>query len=243
MPYYYRPSFEDELYNLRHIHSEVSSMRNGIRRVHGPGWEEYSPSDFLYSFIVFNTLYGIDWKRSRTTLIRYRNEDCDLTESQMQEEFLKYCFNDNRFVEYYKEYFINYLLMDVGGDKEKIMDSLAGIRFGHDRKNTFLNNFESLLSGSFNYEIIKSITYSLYLVRCNIFHGSKSIRDLRNTEQRKRLAIYTSFFIALNQMLFSYLDYKNPSVDFTAKIKEAFDGLQKNRADINDSIRKHQLNK
>lgn len=241
MARYYNHTLDD----LRYIHGEVAAMRNGIRRASEVGWIEFAPSDFLYSFVVFNTLYNIDWDKSQNELIRYRDEDIQLCESEKQERFLGFCFSEDVFVEQFKEFFINYILQEGNGKKKEIMDTLENVRFDPKHKPSFLRDFDSLLSGNFTEEIIKSITNSLYHVRCNIFHGTKTIRDLNRTEQRKRLAIYTSFFVALNQMLFSFLDYKGSQGNISARIREAFEGLQKNRTNVDTPTthRQHQPNK
>lgn len=228
MAYYYEPTFDDQLEYFRHIHAEVATMMNGIRRLYGSAWINYSPSDFLYSFVFFNTLYDINWEKSldKKRIFRYRYEE-KLTESQMQENYIHFLFSHTAFVELYKEHFITYILQNGGGDKEKVMGTLRGIHFSNEYKEPFLDKFEGLLSGDFEEHIIKDLTDSIYRVRCNIFHGKKDLKDLGNKQQQKRLIIYTSFLIALNQMLFSYLDYRKHTGDFVTTTKNEFKRLRK----------------
>mgnify|MGYP003312042369 CR=1 FL=1 len=47
----------------------------------------------------------------------------------------------------------------------------------------------------------------IYKIRCNIFHGSKTLQDMHDPSQQKRIEIYTAIIIAVNQMVFSYLEY------------------------------------
>lgn len=241
MSYYYETIFADQLDFFKHIHSEVATMTNGIRKLHGPGWNEYSPSDFLYSFVFFNTLYAIDWERSldERRIIKHRDEETvvgrRMSESEMQEKYIHFFYTpDNSFVEKYKVHFINYILKN-GGGKASVMNSLQEVRFRGKYKDDFLSNFDSLISGNFDEQIILDITSSIYRVRCNIFHGTKTIKDLGKGPQQKRLAIYTFFLIALNQMLFSYLDYRELSEDFASATERAFNNLNKNWAYTNAS--------
>ena len=66
----------------------------------------------------------------------------------------------------------------------------------------------------------------IYKIRCNIFHGAKTLKELHNPLQKKRIDIYAVFMIAINQMVFSYIDYLN-GIDITYE----FDSLRK---DLND---------
>ena len=240
--------FRDQIYNLRHIHGEVAAMKNGlfINKPPMPDWDDYSPSNFLYAFVCFNTLYDIDWESSyhEGSMVRYRDMEKDdgerVYESDMQENYIRFCFSDNDFVERYKPFFIKFILTEGHGDIGRMMEIIKTVRFGTKFKDAFIKNFESLLSGDFEEKTIRDITNSLYHVRCNIFHGTKSIKELGKNEQQKRLAIYTSFFIALNQMLFSYLDYLDPSVDFIKKIEEDFQDLTNKRRIANRHVGKRQ---
>ncbi len=226
-------------------------MKNGlfINKPPMPGWNDYSPSNFLYAFVCFNTLYDIDWESSchDGSMVRYRDEEKDngdrFYESDMQENYIHFCFSDDDFVECYKPYFIRFILAEWRGDISRVTEIIKGVRFREEFKDGFIKNFENLLSGNFEEKTVQEITNSLYHVRCNIFHGTKTIKDLGRGEQQKRLSIYTSFFIALNQMLFSYLDYQNPSVDFAKQIEEDFQNLTKKRRIVNRYIGKPQPTK
>ena len=66
----------------------------------------------------------------------------------------------------------------------------------------------------------------IYKIRCNIFHGTKTLKELHNKSQQKRIDIYTVFLIAINQMVFSYIDYL-----IYEDITYEFDSLRK---DLND---------
>ena len=75
-------------------------------------------------------------------------------------------------------------------------------------------------------EFCRRIVTFIYKIRCNIFHGAKTLKELHNPLQKKRIDIYAVFMIAINQMVFSYIDYLN-GIDITYE----FDSLRK---DLND---------
>lgn len=183
---HFTSDFKDQISNLRHIHGEVAAMKNGLFTYNRPkpGWNEFSPSNFLYAFVCFNTLYDIDWKTSceKGSMVRFWDEEREtgrkFYESDMQESYINFCFFKKAFVERYKPFFIKFILMEGDGDISSVIAILKGVRFGTKFKDAFIENFENLLSGNFDEQIIRDITNSLYRVRCNIFHGKKSIKEL-----------------------------------------------------------------
>ena len=85
---------------------------------------------------------------------------------------------------------------------------------------------EILTSKTLKEEFCRRIVTFIYKIRCNIFHGAKTLKELHNPLQKKRIDIYAVFMIAINQMVFSYIDYLN-GIDITYE----FDSLRK---DLND---------
>ena len=54
-----------------------------------------------------------------------------------------------------------------------------------------------------------TIVKFIYKIRCNIFHGAKTLKELHDKSQQKRIEIYTDIIVAINQMIFSYLLYRS----------------------------------
>lgn len=48
----------------------------------------------------------------------------------------------------------------------------------------------------------------VYMVRNNIFHGTKNTIEMSEVFQRKRLDIYSNIIIAINELLFKALERK-----------------------------------
>ena len=220
-----------KLFSLEIIHKGAATLQHAIKEK-GDGdreWKEYFPNHFIYAYFAFNTLYNYDWENS------YKSGDLKLIpkrrlydenkrpyykeeeEKTKQEMYLRFCFQDKAFVQLYKDFFIKFVVGD--STKEDIQSILTGIRIddipkGSVRTREYIRAFQIsiddlLFRGQFDRGTITKILGFIYSVRCNIFHGVKSISDMKNYEQQYRLDIYASIIVALNQMVFSYLDYLN----------------------------------
>ena len=53
---------------------------------------------------------------------------------------------------------------------------------------------------------LKVMLRFVYLVRNNIFHGTKTTIEMSDKNQRKRLEIYSNILIATNELLFKSLE-------------------------------------
>lgn len=229
-------------FSLNVIHQGSAKLQHAIWQDDRGEWEPYFPNHFIYAFFAFNSLYNIDWSESynkgRIVPIAKRPINSnghiimvEQTEGYKQDRYLSFCFKDRQFVSLYKDFFIRCVLKNHS--KEEIKGFLSQIQLdklpnGAIHTERFVNKFrmaiDDLLFGErFNKETIEIILDYIYKVRCNIFHGVKSISEMKKYRQQDRLIIYASFVIALNQMVFSYMDYLNQGESF----KESFDNLYK----------------
>ena len=227
-------------YSLNVIHKGAAKLQHAVRQYDDDKWEEYFPNHFIYAFFAFNSLYNIDWYTSYNTgrlqsipkivtTDKGSQKIFDESEIKKQRQYISFCFQDNRFVQLYKDFFIGFVTKE--NTKEEIKEILSDIKRdsnanGAIRTEGYVKNFqtavENILSrGAFNQSNIKTILHYIYSVRCNFFHGVKSIKDMLDYGQQDRLYIYASFIIAMNQMVFSYLDYLIKGEKFT----ESFDRL------------------
>jgi len=80
-------------------------------------------------------------------------------------------------------------------------------RIKESERNNFKKEFEKLITtkeikvGKLKNDIVRFV----YLVRNNIFHGTKNTIEMSENFQRRRLEIYTNILVALNQILFNIL--------------------------------------
>ena len=213
---------------LRCIHIESATTCHGIKP--RGEWEPYIPTHFIYAFFTFNTLYNINWQQSILfgNIINFDSKnqhksssEKPLTEREKINEFLSYCFKDNVFVNRYKKSFIKYITHhyccdDILKELEYIQldrKNSNGLIDGSIRDEDTIVKFQTacsdcLIHRKFDYHTINTIVQFIYGIRCNLFHGHKTLEDLNFPSQQIRLDFYSSFIIAINQMIFSYLQFQ-----------------------------------
>lgn len=204
--------------NLRFIHTETIRLQHGIKRDY---WAPYNPTLFMYVYYCFNTLYSINWQESlKSGVVHYFDEDRDEDESRSSERFkfnkmISFCFyKPETFATEFRDKFIKIITNEF--NRDEIFNIINTIRIDQhplgnindDTIDIFKNNVKRLLVDRiFNFETIKEISNFIYLIRNNIFHGTKTLEDMLQKEHKAKLLLYSYFIIAINQMLFSYIDY------------------------------------
>lgn len=224
-------------YSLHEIHLGTAKLHHAIRENEREQWQEYFPTRFIYAFFAFNSLYNVDWGASYDAgrilpvskvkaIVKGKLIEVEEKERNKQAKYLSYCFKDASFVRMYKEFFIRSVLKE--STKEEVKEILSEIRLdsGSVRNEGYVRKFrmavdDLLMRNRFDKDTVATILDFIYSVRCNIFHGVKSIDEMKDYGQQDRLDIYACFVVALNQMVFSYFDYLNQEEVFT----DSFDNL------------------
>ena len=190
-------------YSLQRIHEGAAKLKHAIWKEEKEDWELYFPNHFIYSFLAFNSLYNVDWTAS------YNNGRIAPVRK------VKVATNKGKFVKLYKDFFTRCVLKgDTAVDVKEMLSEirLDSLPNGSVRTENYVKRFrfavdDLLTRGRFDKDTISIILDYIYSVRCNLFHGVKSIDEMKDYGQQDRFDIYASFIIALNQMVFSYLDY------------------------------------
>ena len=235
-------ALKKDMADLEVLHRDSASLKHAIRE-YDDQWHQFTPSRFIYTFFTFNTLYTIDWKVSlvKGKIVCYddedyprKSEDEKFSDANRYHRYIDFCFRDKAFVKIYSEFFFDFIGQTYS--KEEITKSLEKITIdvstsGAIKTQDFIDRFrdawnEILTSKTLKEEFCRRIVTFIYKIRCNIFHGAKTLKELHNPLQKKRIDIYAVFMIAINQMVFSYIDYLN-GIDITYE----FDSLRK---DLND---------
>ena len=174
----------------------------------------------MYVYFIFNTLYSIDWQESLTNgYIKPYRKNQKLYEPTKYGRMIDFCFDDKVFYNNFRPRFIKIITSQHSkAEIRKIIETISpdegpikNINNGNIRN--FRQNFNDLLSYErmFKKSTIKEILSFIYQIRNNIFHGTKTLKDMLIVEHQRKLSLYSHFIIAINQMLFSYLDYLNMS--------------------------------
>lgn len=214
----------EDLYRLHYITKKYDHIVEYERGA----WKLFEPSKFIYAYFAFNSFYNFDWELS------LKNKRLSLFEKIIDNEGKEIKQSEG---EKYKS-MINFIFSNVDNDDKALFlkiikgrDSIertieAISKITHDNliteseRENFKKEFEILLkSNEINVaKFKKHIIRFVYMVRNNIFHGTKNSIEMSEIFQRKRLVIYSNIIIAVNELLFKVLEKNNcfkPSDNYT----------------------------
>lgn len=207
-------NFAEEIEDLYRLHYITKKYDHIVEYERG-AWKLFEPSKFIYAYFAFNSFYNFDWeeslKKSRLTGFPKKIEDgkeIEPSESQKYKAMIDFIFSkvdDND-----KELFLKMIKGKDAIDKtiETISRITPDIRITDSERENFKKEFENLLKsneikiGKLKNDIVRFV----YMVRNNIFHGTKNTIEMSEVFQRKRLDIYSNIIIAINELLFKVLE-------------------------------------
>ena len=185
-------------------------------------WKMFEPSKFVYSYFAFNSFYNYDWQKScevntifSLDIVSDDEEIKSIPEVKKMKTMIDFIFN--HIVEEDKNDFIRFIKKPVKGENpipiEKLIESIEGItpdnRITESERVEFKENFNQMISeNKLQIGKLKNMARFVYLVRNNIFHGTKTTIEMSNKKQRDRLEIYANILIAINELLFKALEKK-----------------------------------
>jgi len=194
--------------------SHLDNAQNRYRAMKiGRGSTSVSPlTNFVFEFFLFNSLYSINWTESMNTgnLTEHPRDD-DLGEAKQQREFVKFCRNQFKHLDSTKmtEAFLPLTrLDDLSSDWTKIspderITEEQGIRFFTKIAELgTLAKQDALKANKKTFGLIDDCCFFVYQVRNNIFHGAKSIGEIYESNQARRIGVYDLFVRCLNSLFF-----------------------------------------
>lgn len=192
------------------IHLDTACYEHGIRYPKGE-FKKYTPTSFVYAFFEFNVLYNYDWFSSidKKELI----ESDKPTEKKKIESFVKFCFQNESFANQFKPSLFKIINCKYNDDEilEAFQTIVEDDGISQEEVNDFKDASKRIFdegSDTFKVDMIDCLTF-VYRIRCNLFHGHKTIKDIEYApSQKTKLTVYFYFIISICQMFFSYLDYK-----------------------------------
>ena len=178
-----------------------------------PGRSIMPVTPFAFEFFIYNSLYQVDWSASLQAG-RVVNHPEDFTEIKQQsklEKFLKPHIREEPTRLY--EAFLPIRDATLEGDWTAVVpDSRISAKEGEyffDRLRslqTILHNTsqpEQLQVNNSLFDLIGECRRYVYLVRNNIFHGSKTLGETYEPKQRRRIEIYLTFLRCITGLFFS----------------------------------------
>jgi|GEM_PF-547544 len=216
----------EQLNDLYQLHKAAKDLEHGIKK---DSWTFFEPSKFVYAFFAFNSFYSIDWemsvRRERVCSWEYRRDSNEnLKEMDKIDKLISFIYNS---ILYSKTDDLNAghdrwvsqkvsakMASYIGIESEKIFEILENInldsRIKSETKSRFIFSLNQILKNEVIDENIKdslsNVLKFVFLVRNNIFHGSKTVIEMMNKNQSARLNIYTHIIIALNDLLFESIE-------------------------------------
>jgi hypothetical protein len=208
-------TIENLLETLRLAHCDNAQKAYYARRHPGQSNSTMPATSFVFEFLLFNSLYQYDWSRScaENRLVPWQPEE--LSESKQQRRLEAFVLDRCR---------ANPSILQRAFDPLTSLTELDGewtlvtpdARITPEQGRSFFTKLAKLrdrihsgseltVSGSL-FELIEGCRYFVYLVRNNIFHGSKSIGDVYEPSQRRRIEAYDLFLKCLVSLFFLAVD-------------------------------------
>lgn len=182
---------------------------------------------FVFEFFLFNSLYQVDWTTSlRKGELIFHPED--YSESKQQAEFIKFIRSHVREkpVDFYRAFEpLSYLPKTIGSWTKVTPDARISLSYGESffKKicdlQTILENCivpAEMPTSKKVFELIDDCRYYIYLVRNNIFHGSKTLGEVYETNQKRRIEIYDLFLKGLTSLFFLSVGKTSVASDFVS---------------------------
>jgi hypothetical protein len=173
--------------------------------------KQVSPvTNFVFEFFLYNSLYAVDWESSYAQ-DRIVYHERDIGEAKMQNEFEKFCRQKCRDggSHLLGEAFLPLAgLTDLCGTWTHITpdDRLKAEEgdkfFAKIAEIGQLAASNELRPTKPRFELISSCRYFAYGVRNNIFHGSKSLGEIYEADQARRIGVYDLFLRCLTSLFF-----------------------------------------
>lgn len=201
---------------LRTIHKENSSVEH-FMKIPNSGEEPTTTmylTPFIYEFFLYNSLYQIDWHKSlglgRIEAHTFNNEE---DQQNAFEDFLRE--KSKASPDLICKAFGPLSIMETQGDWTRIVpDSRIRLERGdkffgdltqlqNRLKRLCRQPTSDLHNEAFNY--IFDCRLFVYKVRCNIFHGRKTIHEAYEPGQDKRIEVYYRFLNCLVSLFFEVM--------------------------------------
>lgn len=192
------------LEGLYKLHLASVALQHAVRKERDD-WAVFEPSQFIYAFFTFNTLYTINWSETRRAerVIEWYQRDNEYEDKI--KNVLVFCLsadNGNTYVtnlirELRREAPIRSILDRIKPDDQigkrlisKFKTPIVRIIDDGDN-NVTMDEYESIFK-------------FIYMVRNNVFHGQKTTLEMLDPDQRHRFSIYTKILTSFNYTLLTY---------------------------------------
>lgn len=205
----------EELVTVLHgVHCDNSKLQYYAERPNGRRVSIMPLTPFVYEFFLFNSLYQVDWMASNeeTRLVFHPENDCG--ESKKQKSFISYIKSHaiKKPADLYRAFEPLLHIEKAEGEwtcvtPDSRISKSHGDKFFRDILQLQLLLEQCKKPSEFptnkkTFRILKECTYFIYLVRNNIFHGSKTLGEVYERNQKRRIEVYDLFLKGLTSLFF-----------------------------------------
>ena len=203
---------------LHQIHLDNSRQLYLVKQRRGPSRAIMPATPFIFEFFLYNSIYQVDWENTETNGhktefpvgLDENGRSIRLSEGKQQKALEKYlrkkCQHDTTLLQ--RAFAPLGQLPDLDAPWTRIRTedpakTEEGERFFKriTELRNLVNSGELLPTGSI-FDLIGECRYFVYNVRNNIFHGSKSLADLYDDNQGRRIEVYHLFLQSLVSLFF-----------------------------------------
>jgi len=180
---------------------------------------------FVYEFFLFNSLYQVDWEQSycEEELIFHPDDYSETMQQRKLVEYLKVhskqkpsdlyrAFEPLAYLPVIEGEWIN-VTPDARISKEKGASFFEKIKTLQKTIESCKNPEDMPVTNKI-FELIGKGVYYIYLVRNNIFHGSKTLGEVYERNQKRRIEVYEIFLKGITSLFFLSVGKNSVASDF-----------------------------
>lgn len=205
------------------VHSDSKGLQHFARK--GSNNQERSTmpvTAFVYQYFIYNSLYSIDWQSTfaQDKIVLHLNNQTEGYKQDRFEVFLREQAGKNPSVIKTTFSSIKKIPQNVHWIKivpDPYITSEAGMDFFNRINQLYdlVQKPEDMVRSSLGniFSRIQICRLFVYKVRNNIFHGTKSLGDIWDVDQRKRLEVYLQFLRALVDCFFACYEVAEANKD------------------------------
>jgi len=212
--------------NLMHqVHCDNSKQQYYAVAIRGARKSIMPLTPFVYEYFLFNSLYQVDWQKSycKGDLV-YHSED--IKQFAQQKKFLKFIQNHakKKPADFYRAFEPLIFLQKTVGEWTKItpdarITAEGGIEFFKRISNLQIllkacQPPENIFITNKIFDPIREALQFIYLVRNNIFHGAKTLGEVYEPNQKRRIGVYDLFLKGVMSLFFLSVGKTTVASDF-----------------------------
>lgn len=215
-------TIDNLLDTLHRAHCDNAQQAYYARQHRGRQISTMPVTSFVYEFFLFNSLYQYDWHGSfkERRLVPWPADKKELPQQVKLEDFVRErCKADPSIIR--RAFDPIAQLEDLDGHWTHITpDARITLEQGKSffnklsRLRDLMRSDNDLTASKAVFELIKGCREFIYFVRNNIFHGSKSIGEIYEPNQRRRLEVYDIFLKSLVSLFFLAVNRTPVAADY-----------------------------